>query len=213
MFNKLWLEENTIKVKLPDNKVIYQHKEGQKISSDNELFNKILFERFHNSKNFAKHVLELGLGNGINSIMLKSKFPSWDITGIEIDDEQARLASYNCQLLNIDLNIIEGDLRHFCPERKFDLIIANPPYQKLGSGKQSPKERTNLAKFELTCNMDDVFIALERNIAPAGEAWLLYSQNREEDLENKLNEGLFKKIEMLKEKKIVIVGLKYVANQ
>jgi tRNA1Val (adenine37-N6)-methyltransferase len=212
MLDKLWLDDNATIVKLPDGSEIYQHKQGQKISSDNEDFNNLLIKRFGNCSDDAKQVLELGVGNGINSIMLKKKFPKWDITGIEIDDEQAELASYNCNLLDININIIDGDLREFINKPKYDLIIANPPFKKVGSGKLSPTARTNMAKFELTCTMEDVLLALKRNISQNGEAWLLYSQDREEDLVKFINQGKLKKIDMIRMNKIIIIGLKYVAN-
>lgn len=212
MIDDSWLRENASIVQLPDGSEIYQHKQGQKISSDNEVFNDILYKRFSSDNALPKRVLELGLGNGINSIMLKKKFPQWNITGVEIDSEQAKLAEYNCDLQAINIQIKEGDLRNLQSDEKYDLIIANPPYQKVGSGRQSPYLRTNLAKFELTCRMEDVFIALKKNLSINGEAWLLYAQEREADLIKNIDEGIFNKILMIRKNKIVIVGLKYVAS-
>ncbi len=212
MLDKSWLEERTTQVRLPDGSCIYQHKQGQKISSDNEDFNSILTRRFQGSSYQGLKVLELGVGNGINSIMLKKEFPTWDITALELDHEQAKLASYNCDLLGLTIKIEESDFRAYLTSVKYDLIIANPPYQKVGSGRLSPYERTNLAKFELTCTMEDVFLALKRNLALNGEAWLLYAQDREDDIREFINQGQFKEIEMIRKNKILIVGLKYVAN-
>jgi tRNA1(Val) A37 N6-methylase TrmN6 len=144
--------------------------------------------------------------------MLKKKFPQWNITGIEIDLEQAKLAKYNSALQSTKINVIKGDFRSFLSEEKYDLIIANPPYQKVGFGRQSPYLRTNLAKFELTCKMENVFIALKQNLSVNGEAWLLYAQDREDDLIKNIDEGMFKIILMIRKNKIVIVGLKYVAS-
>lgn len=212
MLDVSWLTENTSLVKLPDDTSIYQHNEGQKISSDNENLNNILYQRFSSFSGGVKDVLELGVGNGINSIMLKKKFPVWNITGLELDHDQVELATFNCELLGLEISMLESDLRDFVKEDKYDLIVANPPYKKVGSGKQSPKLRTNIAKFELTCTMEDVFFAIERNISKNGEAWLLYSQDREEELVNLINQKKFKIIDMIRTNKTIITGIKNVAN-
>ncbi len=212
MINAFWLEENTSLVKLPDGSSLYQHRQGQKISSDNQFFNDHLIERFSNQNGQVKRVLELGVGNGINVIMLKKKFPDWTITGIEIDSEQAQLASYNCKVQNLGIVIINEDLRDLKNEDNYDLIIANPPYIKMGSGKLSAHERTNIAKFELTCTMEDLILAIKRNLSAAGEAWLLYKQEREEDLRENINQSNLEVTDIMKKGKIIIVGLKHVAS-
>lgn len=212
MLDPLCLKENASLVSLPDGSELYQHQEGQKISSDNVDFNEAIRKRFEKSALEPKTVLELGLGNGINSIMLQKSFPAWKITGLEIDSEQAKLASYNCNLQKLAINVREADLREFTATAKFDLIIANPPYIKVGKGRQSPFSRTNLAKFELTCTMEDVFLALKRNISPQGEAWLLYSQAREADLMTNIKRYNFTIIDMIKKNKIIIIGLNYATN-
>jgi len=212
MINNTWLIDKAKLVELPDGSYIYQHIHGQKISSDNQVFNDLLIERFSRAADQTIRVLELGSGNGINLIMLKKKFPNWDLTGIEIDKEQADLAFYNCKLLNLDIDIIKGDFRDFRSDIKYDLIIANPPYKRVGSGRMSPNMSNNIAKFELTCKMLDVFVAIKKNLIQNGEAWLLYSQDREEDLLELINHNKIDKITMIQKNKIIITGLKYVAN-
>ena len=182
MIDDSWLKANTSKVTLLDGSLVYQHNQGQKISSDNQVFNDNLIQRFRCQKGEAKKVLELGVGNGINVIMLKKAFPIWDITGIEIDSEQAQLAIFNCKLQNLSITIHYKDLRRFENEDKYDLIIANPPYKKVGSGKLSAHERTNIAKFELTCTMQDLILAIKQNLTLNGEAWLLHRLERQDDL-------------------------------
>jgi len=212
MLDTLWLQKNASLVTLPDGSSIYQHKQGQKISSDNQNFNDLLYERFSRCSTQTVKVLELGAGNGINMIMLKKKFPLWDLTGVEIDQEQVELASYNCNLLNLDIKIAMDDLRTFKGEIMYDLIIANPPYKKVGTGRLSPYKRNNLAKFELTCTMQDVFAAIKRNVCPGGEAWLLYSLDRKDDLMKLISNEKVKKIKLIKKDKIIITGLKYDTN-
>jgi tRNA1(Val) A37 N6-methylase TrmN6 len=200
-------------VTLPDGSKIYQHKDGQRVSTDNELFNYFLVQRFSQSSKEVKKVLELGLGTGINGIMLKKSFPNWEISGLEIDHEQAQIAQYNCQSLGLDIKVITGDIKDYQANGKYDLILANPPYLKLGQGRLSPSHRRNLAKFELACRMSDVFTCVKRNMAEAGQAYLLYAKNREEDLLAQIVKNRLEMIEKINENKIIIIGLKHATDK
>lgn len=204
--------ETASKVLLPDGSSIYQHKEGQRVSSDNESLNSLLFQKFKSDNKNLK-VLELGAGNGINSIMLKKRFSSWNITGIEIDLELAQLAEYNCRLLDLNIIILNADLRKYSGQSKFDLIIANPPFKDPAKARLSPSMRTNIAKFEIMCSMFDIFQALSRNLANTGQAYLLYSIDREDDLKRLSKKFGFEIFDEIKENKIIICGLQYVANK
>ncbi len=212
MLDSIWLKANSSLVRLPDGSEIYQHKEGQKVSSDNEIFNKLLIKRFKSLKDQKLKVLELGLGNGINAIMLKKIFPHWEITGIEIDSEQALLAQYNCKIQNLDVKIINGDLRDFKFDNSFDIIIANPPYIEVGKGRLSPSKRRNIAKFEISCKMQDILEALVKNLKVNGLAYLLYSANRKDDLSFYFTDERFDLLEQIETNKIIISGLKYVTD-
>ncbi len=213
LIDSFWLEVNGSRVILPDGTMMFQHKEGQRISTDNELFNQILINRLSPKNEQKLHVLELGLGSGINTIMLKKRFPSWAFTGIEIDLEQVLLAQYNCNLLKLKIDVIQEDLRKYTSQNKYDLIIANPPYVKMGQGRMSPVARRNQAKFEVTCTMEDVFACVERNINDRGQAWLLYASDREEDLKAYLENKKIKLIEQIKINQIIISGFEYVASK
>ena len=154
-------------------------------------------------------VLELGSGNGINSIMLKKRFPNWEITGIEIDAELVALAWLNCEIQKLEIEMKEADLRHYSPATQYDLLVANPPYIKINSGRLSSSSKNNIARFELSCTMNDVFNAITKSLKPNGAVWLLYSLEREEELMQKLEKSKFKIIKLIKENTVLVIGIKY----
>lgn len=209
MIDESWLKENSKTVELPDGSIIHQHKEGQKVSSDNVLLNKVIITKYSHQSVLVRHVLELGSGNGINSIMLKKRFPHWEVTGIEIDNDLVALARFNCEVQKLNIEMIEADLRQFPVANRYDLIVANPPYKKINSGRLSSSAKNNVAKFELSCTMDDIFSVITKGLKPTGKAWLLYSLEREEELRQKVEEYSLRVIELIKENKVLIVGIEY----
>lgn len=83
----------------------------------------------------AKHILDLGTGTGLVSLMLAQRSQSSHITAIEIDQQTAQQAQDNfvrskwqqrITLIHDDVMKILENYPHFA--QYFDLIVANPPY-------------------------------------------------------------------------------------
>jgi len=79
----------------------------------------------------GQNVLELGCGVGVASLCLAARVPGLEMTGVEVQAEYAALARRNAaengvalQVLKADLEALPSDLR----ARRFDHVIANPPY-------------------------------------------------------------------------------------
>lgn len=125
-------------------------------------------------------VMELGTGCGIVSIMCALSRPQWKISAVEIQPELAELARQNAKACELPIEILQQDLRK--TEGSYDLILSNPPWRKLGSGKMSSYSSRNLSRFEMTCDMYDVLSAVKRMLSPQGLAILLYPTLREADL-------------------------------
>jgi len=168
-------------VLLPFGKTIYQTKQGQLISNDNSYLVDLLLQR--ETENFQS-VLDLGCGTGILSLMLAHYRPAWKITGIEIQSHLVELAKKNCQLTeaaNIDIRL--QDLRCWQPEQAWDIIVCNPPYHSLNSGKMSPIKEKAISRHEICCNMLDILSFIKSNLKLSGKAYLIYPANRNLDLE------------------------------
>ncbi|KQC10375.1 MAG: hypothetical protein APR54_03165, partial [Candidatus Cloacimonas sp. SDB] len=168
-------------VLLPFGKTIYQTKQGQLISSDNSHLVDFLLQR--ETENFQT-VLDLGCGNGILSLMLAHYRPAWRITGIEIQPHLVEIAQKNCQLTeatNVDIQL--QNLRCWQSEQTWDLIVCNPPYHPLNSGKISPIKEKAISRHELCCNMLDILTFIKGNLKLSGKAYLIYAPNRTFDLE------------------------------
>ncbi len=79
----------------------------------------------------GQKVLDLGCGVGVASLSLAARIPGLWITGLELQAVCAALARRNAAENRMDIEVIEGDIRSMPLElrqRRFDHVIANPPY-------------------------------------------------------------------------------------
>lgn len=73
-------------------------------------------------------ILELGTGSGCIAISLKKEINSI-IDAIDISKEALSVAIDNAKINNVDINFMLADMTTY-KDRKYDVIISNPPYIK-----------------------------------------------------------------------------------
>ena len=94
---------------------------------DTEVLIDIVQQKFSAEQNFS--VLDLGTGSGIIAITLALEFKNATITAIDASNDALSIAKKNAQLLaanNVDF--ILSDWFEQLADKKFDLIVSNPPY-------------------------------------------------------------------------------------
>ena len=74
-------------------------------------------------------VLDLGCGSGAIGLALKSRFPSLDVTLVDISRDALDVAKMNANNLNFDVSLLESDMLDSV-DGEFDIIVSNPPYIK-----------------------------------------------------------------------------------
>ncbi len=72
-------------------------------------------------------VVEIGVGSGIISIMLKKLKENFEITAGDVSKKAIEVAKINAKKHNVDIKFIHSNLLDNI-DKKFDLIISNPPY-------------------------------------------------------------------------------------
>jgi release factor glutamine methyltransferase len=81
----------------------------------------------------APRIVDLGTGSGCIAITLALELPHAAVTAIERSAEALHLARRNAQRLGAHIELLQGDW--YAPleaERRFDAIVANPPYVAVG---------------------------------------------------------------------------------
>ena len=74
-------------------------------------------------------LLDVGTGSGCIAVALKKKYPSATVSAIDISAEALKVASENAALNQVDVEFIQDDILHpAATDRKWDVIVSNPPY-------------------------------------------------------------------------------------
>ena len=88
------------------------------------------------------HILELCTGSGCLPIMLADAFPNAQIDAADISTDALAVAKRNVEEYELAdrITLIESDLYTNVPNKKYDLIITNPPYVNSQSMGKLPEE-------------------------------------------------------------------------
>ena len=123
-------------------------------------------------------VCDLGTGSGALMLLLARREPSLALTGIELDELSARTAQNNLSINNLTGEILQGDLRQpLLPAGQFDLVISNPPYFPVGSGKSGGS-----ARCEESCTLDELCAAAAHLVKNGGRFALCHRPERLTDV-------------------------------
>lgn len=78
----------------------------------------------------VKRILDIGTGSGSIAIACALALPMAKVDAIDVDDDVLRVAKKNIQnyQLTDQINLLKSDLFHCLAHKRYDLIVANPPY-------------------------------------------------------------------------------------
>lgn len=98
-------------------------------------------------------VCDLGTGSGLLLLLLARRAGGLSLTGIDIDPLCVRTARENLEANCLPGKILPGDLRRApLAAGSFDLVVSNPPYFAVGSGKSGgPARSEELCTLEQLC--------------------------------------------------------------
>lgn len=130
-----------------------------------------------------KRGIDLGCASGAIALLLLQKSQTIHMTGLEINPKAASLAEENMKINSLSKRsgIITGDIRK-CRELfktgSFDLVVSNPPYFPVGSGKLSPDKERAAARGETECNLLDICAAAAYLLPTGGSFCLVHKPER-----------------------------------
>jgi tRNA1Val (adenine37-N6)-methyltransferase len=158
----------------------------QKIAGPHFSMDAIILAKFVSIKK-GDNVADLGTGTGIISLLLALKTEVERITAIEIQGELADIARRNVLLNNLEgkIDVIEGDLRlvkEYFSAGQFDVVVSNPPYRIVGSGRLNPNDLKAIARHEIKCTLDDILKSAFYLLKEHGKLAVVYRPDRLVDL-------------------------------
>jgi tRNA1Val (adenine37-N6)-methyltransferase len=160
---------------------LVQPRNGYRFSIDS-----ILLGRFVRVRR-RDRILELGAGCGVISVMIAALWLPREVVAVEIQSDLAAIAERNAALNQLDsIRVINADLRarriDALEPASFDVIIANPPYRTMGSGRPSPHPGRRSAREEGAATLADFVAAAQRFAANGARAAFVFDASRSAEL-------------------------------
>lgn len=117
-------------------------------------------------------VLELCTGSGCLAILAAQAFPNADVDAVDISAEALEVARINVADYGLDdrIALFHGDLFAPLAQRRYDVIIANPPYVNSESMQALPAEYRHEPELALAGGADGMDVV--RRIIGEAPNWL-----------------------------------------
>ena len=176
------------------------------------------------AKNIKKDsmVLDLGTGTGIIPILLCGKTKLKKITGIELQEEVAKMAKKSIKLNNLEdkFNVINENilnLNKIYENQTFDVIVSNPPYKKKDTGITNENEKKIISRHEISASLED-FIKISKDLLKdKGEFYMVHRPERLVDIfelmrKYKIEPKILKMVYSYKNKEPKLILIKGVKN-
>jgi tRNA1Val (adenine37-N6)-methyltransferase len=132
----------------------------------------------------GERVVDLGTGIGIVPLILAQKGEGGgEIVGVEIQEKLAELAQTNVHNNGLEdiIHIYQGDIKAiddlFSPS-SFDVVVTNPPYYRVSSGRINPSSQKAIARHEVMCTIDDVLQAASYLLKEGGRIFIIFPAYR-----------------------------------
>jgi tRNA1Val (adenine37-N6)-methyltransferase len=154
----------------------------------------VLLANFVKSENTNNVILDLCSGSGVIPIILSAKKKYKKIFGVELQSEMYDLFDRNIKINNLEDSIISinenvkdiKDIRKkitsIMEKDKIDIITCNPPYKEIGTGLTTNHDVKTIAKCEVMCNLEDIFITSSKLLGKGGKLYLVHKPERLSDL-------------------------------
>lgn len=132
-------------------------------------------------------LIDLGTGIGIIPLFSAVLTPAREIVGLELQTRLMQIAQRNIELNSLDdrIRIVHGDVKQISQlfrAGEFDVLCANPPYRKVGSGRLNPETEQAIARHEVACQLKDLLSAAKYLVKPGGKVFLIYLSERLSEL-------------------------------
>lgn len=131
-------------------------------------------------------VLEPGAGTGIISLLLAKKFPKARFVADEFEPHAYELLCRNIEQNGLTDNILPLDQDITCLSRSitphaFDVIVANPPYIKSGTGRKSPSPERQTARHDQAASLS-LWLNLQALLKNKGRYFIVFPAQRAAEL-------------------------------
>ena len=176
---------------------------GLKIIQNNDGFcfgiDSVLLSDFAKNIKANSKVVDLGTGSGVIGLLLCKKTRLKEIVGVEIQEDVAEMAKRSIKLNGLEdkFKICKVDINRIFEENllsknRYDVVVMNPPYKEVGTGKTNEDEKKLISRHEVKATLSDFIAVSSELLKDKGELYLVHKPERIVDIMCKMRE---KKIE------------------
>lgn len=153
----------------------------------------VLLANFINT-NKPCNVIDMCSGSGVISLIISKKKRCKNIFAVELQDEMFDLLEKNINYnsLNDKITAIKANIKNVKSIREkilekfgneaIDVIVCNPPYKTVGTGISNKDQVKYIARHEVMCNLEDVFVTSSKLLNTRGRLYLVHKPERLTDL-------------------------------
>ncbi|WP_170161633.1 tRNA1(Val) (adenine(37)-N6)-methyltransferase [Desulfosoma caldarium] len=160
---------------------LYQDRRGYRFSIDAVLLAGLTRVRA------TDRIMELGTGCGVVLLALAMRQAGSQWVGVEIQKHLAALAVKNAEINGLAdrvriLCMDWKDVQEVFPPEGFDLVVSNPPYRRLRSGRMNPNLQKAMARHEICGAVQDMLQSASYLLRKGGRLAVIYPASRLDDL-------------------------------
>jgi tRNA1Val (adenine37-N6)-methyltransferase len=167
---------------------VFQHREGYRFSVD-----ALLLYSFVQMKH-AGTIIDLGAGSGIIGLLLARKYKTSRVVLVELQQSLVKLAERNVvhNGLGARVRVEHADIINICDRiepMSSDLVVSNPPFRTVASGRLSLGEERAVARHEMRLRLPDLAEAASSLLGTRGRFCMIYHPERIADVIAALREN------------------------
>ncbi len=160
---------------------IIQSKKGYRFSIDAVLLSNHILPKP------GDKIIDLGTGCGIIPLLIASKYTDIKIYGIEIQKKLAETANLNVveNSMTDKIKILSMDMKELSfnmTDGPASIIISNPPYRRITSGRINPDSQRAVARHEIKITLNQMIKTASKMLKTAGKFVTIYPAERIVDL-------------------------------
>lgn len=151
-------------------------------------------------------ILDMCTGSGCILLSLLKYSNECEGMGVDISEEALKVARENAQRLGLKAEFVQGDLFGPVPEKKFDMIVSNPPYIETAVIETLMPEVREHEPMQALDGMEDGLFFYRKIVEKAPGfltkgGWLLFEigYNQGETVSKLMTEQGFKEVEVVKD--------------
>jgi tRNA1Val (adenine37-N6)-methyltransferase len=127
-------------------------------------------------------ILDIGAGSGLVGLMLAQRYPNATVDLVEIEPHCAEQCAENVRespfAHRVNTHIMA--IQDFSAEKRYDLIVSNPPYFE--NHLLSPDEKRKLARHNTALTLEALVAVARRMLTDKGTFCVILPENRKTEL-------------------------------